>query len=75
LRLLALSHAAVLPPFLTCPCRGALFACLKEQLPALNYTAQLSAWLDAFPADQVMLLQVSKQFMLCSTRCGNPSHA
>ncbi|PRW50784.1 hypothetical protein C2E21_5410 [Chlorella sorokiniana] len=40
-----------------CLAEGALFACLKDQLPALNYTAQLSAWLDAFPADQVMLLQ------------------
>lgn len=35
----------------------ALFPCLKKQLPALNYTAQLTAWLDAFPADQVMVMQ------------------
>ena len=40
------------------PRRGALFGCLKQRLPALNYSAQLSAWLDTFPAEQVLLLQV-----------------
>lgn len=56
------SHTALLhqtaSPTAAAARRGALFACLKQQLPALNYTAQLDAWLEAFPADQVMLLQV-----------------
>lgn len=53
----ALLHRTALPTA-TAARRGALFACLKQQLPALNYTAQLDAWLEAFPAEQVMLLQV-----------------
>ncbi|KAI7844782.1 hypothetical protein COHA_001662 [Chlorella ohadii] len=41
----------------SCLAEGALFGCLKQRLPALNYSAQLSAWLDTFPAEQVLLLQ------------------
>ena len=34
-----------------------MFTCLKSELPRLNYSAPLGAWLDAFPAQQVMVLQ------------------
>ncbi|KAL4430049.1 hypothetical protein ABPG77_004419 [Micractinium sp. CCAP 211/92] len=40
-----------------CLTRRDVFSCLQRDLPALNYTTPLSAWLEAFPREQIMLLQ------------------
>jgi hypothetical protein len=34
-----------------------VYVCLERDMAALNYTAPFSAWLRAFPRDQVLLLQ------------------
>ena len=34
-----------------------LFECLELELPWNNYTQPLTAWLAAFPREQIMLLQ------------------
>lgn len=35
-----------------------LFSCLEVELPWHNYTTPINAWLEAFPPEQVMLVQV-----------------
>lgn len=48
--------------------RRDIFSCLQRGLPALNYTTPLTAWLEAFPREQIMLLQVGQR------RCGAACH-
>ncbi|KAL4443999.1 hypothetical protein ABPG75_011736 [Micractinium tetrahymenae] len=40
-----------------CLTRRDVFSCLQRDLPALNFTTPLTAWLEAFPREQIMLLQ------------------
>lgn len=40
-----------------CTTRNNLFDCLRSELLTVSYTAQLAAWLAAFPSEQVMLTQ------------------
>lgn len=40
------------------PARHDLFECLELELPWNNYTTPFMAWLEAYPPEQIMLLQV-----------------
>lgn len=48
-------HLASFPPSLAR--RGKLFGCLQKQLAAPSYSAALAPWLDAFPHEQLLLVQ------------------
>ena len=37
--------------------RRHVFHCLERDLPGQNYSEPFQAWLDAFPREQIMLLQ------------------
>lgn len=50
---------------LPCCRRRDVFSCLQRDLPALNYTTPLLAWLEAFPREQIMLLQVGRALRCC----------